>query len=116
MPVESIPLKLLSEGEHPERDARIVKAAIRFGDLVYTGWRHSVIMEHVHARGKAYTTQEDQGFVDQYGNFHNRWRSGQIAARARQAPFRHGTLLSEQVWDNQGKPRDPSKPYDPSKD
>lgn len=97
-----IPLKVCDE--EPARGTRIVKAAVRHGDLVYTGWRHSEIIRHVAALGKEYTPQEDQGFVDSLGNFHNRWRAGQIAAIARQAPFRHGTLISEQLWDADGNP------------
>ncbi len=86
------------------RDVRSHRAAVRFGDKVYTGWRHSEIIKHVHALGKGYTTQDDQGFVDQRGNFYSRYQSARIAYRAKQTKILHPILISEDLWENDGTP------------
>jgi len=95
------------------RDARIVRAAVRFGDKVYVGWRHSDIIQHVHALGKGYTTQDDQGFVTQYGYFYDREQSARIALRAKQIKTLPGVLISEDLWAKDGTPTN-GEPYCPT--
>ncbi len=97
----------------PPKPYKIIKAAVKFGDLVFIGWRHSDIITHVHALGKGYTTQEDQGFVDQHGNFYNRYQSARIALRARQITKLPSVIMSEDLWDKYGKARTPGEPYEP---
>lgn len=107
----------------PERaEHKIVKAAVKLGDKVYTGWRHADILSHLRHEGHArlsFGSQEDQGFVDNKGWFFDRHQSAKIAAGARQCTWdsiKCKMLLSEDVWDEDGTPRTPGKPYDPMAD
>ncbi len=109
-----IPFKSLPEDVFPPPDARILKAAVRFNGFACVGWRHSEIIKHLHSLGKGYTTQEDQGFVDQFGNFYNRKHAAGIALYARQISRVPPVLTSEDLWDVNGVPRDPTKPYAPT--
>jgi hypothetical protein len=81
---------------------RIVAAAIKFGDRVWTGDRHWLIMaamrDELGDECPRPITQEMQGFVDQDGTFWSRFQSGAIAYRAGQTPKRIRTLLSEHLW------------------
>lgn len=138
--IECIPLKRLKPAEFlPRLEHRIIKAAVTFApppelaamlaehwrlkglwvaedptEVVYTGWRHSDIIMHIHALGKGYTKQEDQGFVCNQGAFHDRRMSFKIAAGARQlaSGLTHvHDLMSEEVWAKDGTPRTPGMPY-----
>lgn len=51
---------------------KIVKAAIRQGDFVYTGWRHADILISMDDAGCDKPSYDDQGFIDQHGNFYRR--------------------------------------------
>lgn len=95
-------------------DLRLVKAAIRCGDKVYTGWRHAAIMIDMRDAGIAsYVSQDDQGFVDQDGYFYRRQCCGYIAFRNGQTKELKPNLLSEHLWDVDGTPGDFSeKPID----
>jgi len=99
MSTDTIPFK---SGGHPERDARLVKAAVRVDDVVYVGWRHATIMNDQLPRTRI--DQDQQGFVDQYGNFYNRYRSARIALRAEQIK---GGYMNEPKWRSTKK--DPPK-------
>ncbi len=98
------------------REARIVKAAVICGRYVFTGWRHSGIIVYINDQFGLRTIQEDQGFVDQFGTFYNRYRSARIALRARQIGRLPHVLTSEDLWDVDGKPRENSLPYNPMGD
>jgi len=100
MSTDTIPFK---SGGHPERDARLVKAAVRVDDVVYVGWRHATIMNDQLPRTRI--DQDQQGFVDQYGNFYNRYRSARIALRAEQIKgIRADSIISEELWECDGTP------------
>ena len=93
----------------PERiDHKIVKAAVKVGDKVYVGWRHAHIISYLHCNGVVpHVYQEMQGFVDNMGWFFNRQNSVVIASGARQCRWdqiKCKQLLSEDLWDNEGKP------------
>lgn len=100
----SIPLKFL-EGDNIN-GLRIVKAAIKKNNEVFIGWRHAHIMIEMRDSGiLKYVSQEDQGFVDQHGNFHDRLISMKIAQTSGQVKSKGLILLSEDVWDKDGTPR-----------
>ncbi len=113
--IRCIPYAVLEPKDYPHRtEHRIVKAAVKFGNDVYTGWRHDQVIIHIHALGKGYTTQEDQGFVDNLGCFHTRWSACVVAMNCRQ--LKSGEVhdvSSEELWDKDGNPRTPGKPYHP---
>jgi len=111
--IEKIPLKITTE---PRRRVRIAKAAIRHGEDVYTGWRHSDILSHMRYIGleRLSCSGAEQGFVDEDGFFYERYMSAKIAGRCGQiTSIKHGTLMSEELWDNDGKPNDAGKPFNP---
>ncbi len=110
MSVECIPF---ISTQPPQKPFKIVKAAVKCGDNVYTGWRHSDIISHIHTSIGTYTTQEDQGFVDQHNNFYNRYQSARIAYHARQIEKIPPVMTSEDLWDVDGIPREPGEPYEP---
>lgn len=84
-------------------NVRFVKAAIRIDSVVYTDWRHYLIIKHLHDLGFKNTQVNDQGFVDQNGFYYKSrsfcaywaWRNGQIKQKV-------GELTSEYLWDAQG--------------
>lgn len=110
--IESIPLV---EIQPPVRDLTIVKAAVKLGDRVFTGWRHADILHHLIAAGTPQRDQEAQGFVADNGSFYNRYQSARIALRARQIGRLPHVLTSEDLWENDGTPRD-GLPYNPGGD
>ncbi len=123
MTIEIIPLVLpppITDGSWPQRiDHKIVKAAVKMGDKVYIGWRHSHILGYLREQGferLSFGAQEDQGFIDQLGWFLSRELAAKIAYGSRQCTqVKCGMLLSENVWDEDGTPR-PDKPFDPMGD
>lgn len=114
--IDEIPLKI----QHPPPDdARLAKAAVRCGDKVFTSWRHSDAIRHIGKTLGELTKQEDQGFIDQHGNWYSRYVSARIALRVRQISweqFRKPSLTSEELWDVDGTPREAGEPYDPMAD
>jgi hypothetical protein len=87
----------------------IVKAAVKCGDDVYTGWRHAFIMADLIAidviTKQNKMTDEMQGFVNQSGQFINREISKCIVLFNRQITTIRGyTLCSEDLWENDGSP------------
>ena len=86
-------------------DIRIVAAAVRKGEFVYTGWRHAEIILEMKDVGDGYVCQDDQGFVDQCGFFYRRSAAGVIVRLNKQADFTGSVLTSEDLWDNEGNPR-----------
>lgn len=88
-----------------QEQRRIVKAAVRTPDgKIHVGMRHGQIMQAIwQAALEAdqelpHIYQEDQGFVDQYGTFWNRFQAGAIAFRAGQTTTRRQELNSEHLW------------------
>ncbi len=85
------------------RDLRIVAAAVLCDGRIYRARNHSYAMHQIWdeelAAGQELTkiTQDMQGFVDQYGQFWNRFQAGAIALRAGQTKFRHEQLNSEHL-------------------
>ncbi len=86
-------------------DIKIVAAAIRKGEFVYTGWRHAEIICELRDIGDGYVSQDDQGFVDQCGFFYRRSAAGVIVRLNNQANFTGHTLTSEDLWENDGTPK-----------
>lgn len=88
--------------------SRIVCAAIRFKDgLVLSGPRHFDL--HMHAIlervGTKHCLREEEGFIDQHGNFftrHDAWlianANGQILYRCGGDETNGGTLYSENLY------------------
>ncbi len=89
---------------------RIVCAANRYGDFIVQGTRHfSVTMNamidligidalHAYAGGG---DNEEQGFIDQFGTFHDRREAAKIAVAAGQVAaedIRGVTLFSEELY------------------
>jgi hypothetical protein len=77
---------------------RIVAAAVKVGDKLYTGIRHSVCIRDAIADGVPHVDRDMQGFVANDGKFYNRFQSGAIAFRAGQTGVRKQELTSEDVW------------------
>lgn len=89
---------------HPyRRDAKLVKAAVRAGDKVYTGWRHGLIMQHMCLLGCQRVDHDDQGFIDDQGWFYDRLSAAALL-HARGVLVRSTPLMSEDLWDNEGNP------------
>lgn len=111
MTIEAIMVK---ERHPPSRNSRIVKAAIKIDDKVWTGWRHDKIIFHVVTNRivPQVLDSHEQGFIDQDGFFYSRYMSAKIAHLSRQLPVRRyeHILTSEELWDVDGKPRDGSPP------
>lgn len=90
-------------------ELRIVAAANRYGDFVVQGVRHFCVSMNAmidligldalhHYAGGA--DNEEQGFIDQYGTFHDRARAAEIAVAAgqvRASEIRGGILFSEEL-------------------
>jgi hypothetical protein len=106
--VTAQPLQRLASWPHgwPSRvEHRIVRAAVVIGEVVYTGWRHSEIGSHVARTLGVAITDEQRGFIDHLGNFHDRRSAAKIALGSRQVlSVRAMTLLSEDLWDENGVP------------
>lgn len=83
-------------------NARIVCAAVRLGDgLIIPGPRHWDNVMHrvataLHNRSPMDFAAADQGFIDQFGIFHNRREAAAIAHRAGQANVPE--LFSEDLY------------------
>lgn len=101
----------------PENDdAKLVKASICVDNIVYTGWRHAHIIQHLRINDLTkHVSQSMQGFIDQYGNVYNRKQAGVLAYKNKQTKEYHRELLSEYLWDEDGTPRD-GGPFDPMGD
>lgn len=110
--VQSIPFK---STRPPPKPFRIVKAAVRYREVIYTAWRHSTILDAMQRIHDTCGAHEDQGFVDLHGNWYNRYQSARIAYHARQIRKIPLMLTSEDLWDPDGTPRDPDEAYDPTK-
>ena len=80
---------------------KIVSAAIRYKDKIYTGKRHAEIMGIIweeEGTTDAKFLQEDQGFLASDEKFYNRFQSGAIAYMAGQTKERKQVLLSDHLW------------------
>lgn len=100
--LEKIPFK---EVKIPNEDARIIKSALRYDDVVFTDVRHSYALHAVkdlNIYDRITCGSAKQGFVDQYGNFHNREVAAQIALNAKQIKTIKMELFSEDIWHNDG--------------
>lgn len=115
--IEKLPLKVWAASEHRANDSYLVKAAIKHEVHVYTGWRHSVIIQHMTRigldLGSPSVAADAQGFVDQHGVFYGRYRAARIALHAKQIVRIPPMLTSEDLWDDDGTPREVGKPYNP---
>lgn len=101
--VECIPLKY---NDTLDKDQiRLVKAAVMDTDnKVYTGWRHWQILHHMKSIGcERRNTTDDQGFVDQYGNYYRRIVCSSIALVNGQLKDYKSPLLSEYLWGENGE-------------
>jgi len=80
-------------------NAHIVSAAINHGGKIWTGKRHSEIMQNIWDQETyAPIPQEEQGFMTDSGKFVNRFQAGAIAFRSGQTKIRKENLLSEHLW------------------
>jgi hypothetical protein len=104
MTIECIPLKYNTQLDKDE--IRLVKAAVLDSDgKVYTGWRHWEILHHMKAIGCARrNTTDDQGFVDQHGNYFRRKVCSSITFANGQLKEFKDPVLSEYLWDEEGNP------------
>ncbi len=79
----------------------ITEAAIRRDGKIYTGRRHcNIISDMVHNYGcKPPIRQDEQGFVNDKGQFYYRLEAIDIAIESGQIdPNFNGVLLSENLW------------------
>lgn len=103
--IESIPYKSTYSANTVENN-KLVKAAIRCGEVVYTGWRHAQIMVYLRDNDLCdYVSQESQGFIDQHGNFYRRGPASCVAFKSKQCKEFIETLTSEDLWDINGNPK-----------
>lgn len=105
--MDKIPLKYNGNGcprALEREDIKIVKAAIRQGEFVYTGWRHAAILMDMKDAGCSSPSYDDQGFVDQEGHFYRRSPAGTIVRMNEQVKefINPSVLTSEDLWDNEG--------------
>ena len=102
--VECIPLKY--DRDCDKRDIKLVKAAVvDTDDKVYIGWRHWEILHHMKSIGcERRSTTDDQGFVDQYGNYYRRKVCSSITFANGQLKEFKDPVLSEYLWDDEGNP------------
>jgi len=94
----------------------ITKAAVKFQDKIYTGWRHSFIVHEMVSKQLALIDnlkQDDLGFIDESGTFLSRQEAGLIAFKENQTDRLCEFLFSEDLWDMNGVPRQLGVPYDP---
>ncbi len=77
---------------------RIVLAAVKRADKIWTGSRHNFIISTVYLETGVRVTQSEQGFVDSDGNFLNRAEAAEVAYRAGQIKVQKPELCSEDVW------------------
>lgn len=112
MVMETIELEFGGVGKD---DSRIVKAAVWAKGIVYLGWRHSEVFLHLIAENIPSCFWEDpanHGFVDQYNLYYTRHQAANIAFNAKQTKQNREMLLSEDMWELDGTPRDGGL-YDP---
>lgn len=82
----------------------IVIAAIKKNGVVFTGLRHGHIIRDMVECGflddmvRDYVEMDEQGFVDDLGNYLTRKQARLIAIEAGQISSRHGMLYSEDLW------------------
>ena len=102
--VECIPLQYNTTLDKDE--IKLVKAAVLDTDgKVYTGWRHWEILHHMKSIGCARRgTTDDQGFVDQHGNYYRRVVCGSITFANGQLKEFKNPVLSEYLWGENGEP------------
>ncbi len=98
-----------------KEDSRLVKAAVWSRGIVYLGWRHSQVFQHLIDMKEPSRFWEDpanHGFVDQYNLYYTRQQAAVIAFRAKQTKVNREILFSEDLWELDGTPRDGGL-YDP---
>jgi hypothetical protein len=82
----------------------IVAAAIKYNNVIYTGTRHAFIIRNIREKfpnAKFYISGEQQGFVDDKGNFLSRAEAAQVAIKAGQITklrWSDTDLFSEEMW------------------
>ena len=94
-------------GKIDAKETKLVKAAVRVDDAVYCGWRHFQVMWYIKELGiPGPISMDQQGFVDQHGNFFMRPCCATIVLMSGQIKTIHADreLLSEDLWDNEGNP------------
>lgn len=93
------------EVQNTEFGDHIIKAAVKVGTVIYTGWRHNAIRYHLINENICAPPRENEGFIDNKMIFHNRYVAGKIAFCANQMHARRmgHELISEELWDNNGK-------------
>lgn len=99
---ECVPYKNPYDHKKPMEQILLMKAAIRCGDVVYTDWRHHLILWHMKENNLPRTTLDDQGFIDQDGCFYRRACCCVIAFTNGQTKEYKRTLTSEDLWDEEG--------------
>ena len=101
---ECIPFKSPNQCKKPMVQIKLVKAAIRCGEVVYTDWRHHLVLWYMKENKLPRTTLDDQGFIDQDGCFYRRACCGVIADANGQTKEFKSVLTSEDLWDIDGNP------------
>lgn len=78
---------------------KIVAAACKRGDKVWTGERHNKIIEQMFAEDQEMPVrQSEQGFLTSEGRFVDRYDAAAIAFGAGQTATLKGCLSSEDLW------------------
>ena len=86
---------------------RIIAAAIRHGAGFSIGFRHAdIIKRMVEEAGVPRPVTDEQGFIDEAGNFLTREQAAEICVKNGQTATLKNPLTSEDLWDADGKPRD----------
>lgn len=85
------------------KERYIVIAAIKRDGIVFTGLRHGHIIRDMVECGfltdiNKPVLDQEQGFVDDLGNYIPRPQATAIAVEAGQVKEGHGTLYSEDLW------------------
>lgn len=78
---------------------RIMFAACKRGDRIWTGKRHNEIIMHMMEDGeKPPFFITEQGFITSTGRFVDRYEAAEVAIRAGQVTSHVSCLSSEDVW------------------
>lgn len=100
----SIERIVFNRGEDRAAGSSMVKAAVKLGTHVYTGWRHYKIWQYLAETCGARCEEFDEGFVDSDGNFYDRQLADKMAWRSGQVKKCRGRLSSDKLWDDEGNP------------
>ena len=89
----------MTKQDNREIKITIVKAAIKWGGKVYTGFRHHLILDEIRKEfPNDLICMNFQGFVTSEGEFVDRTKAADIAFKAGQIPSGINSLDSYQIF------------------